>query len=330
MRKTTIVVTNMTTPTTFLPLAPAPLASSQPSASSTVLSPALSLKLVMVALFWGGTFIAGRVVAQALPPMTAAFGRFLVAAILLVLVAYRLEGGLPRLNRSQLLSTAGMGLTGIFFYNLCFFGALAHIPAGRTALFVSLTPVVTALLASLVFRERLGLQRWAGIGIALIGALIVITRGDLAGAIRDISGSIGPGEMLMSLAVLNWAAYTLISRKATESTSPIACTTYATLWGLAFISLGAVGEFGSVPWSSLGWQVWSAIFYLGALGTVVAFIWYQQGIRAVGPSRTAVFTNLVPVFGVLLSAGLLGEDLLVSMLFGGVACAIGVLLVNRK
>lgn len=109
-----------------------------------------------------------------------------------------------------------------------------------------------------------------------------------------------------------------------------AATTYATLWGLAFLSVGAAGELGSIHWTSLGWPVWSSIFYIGAIGTVVAFIWYYQGIRAVGPSRTAVFTNLVPAFGVLLSAGILGEEILVSMLIGGVLSALGVSLTNRK
>ncbi|MEJ7033512.1 hypothetical protein AR463_17925 [Ralstonia solanacearum] len=309
-----------------MPLAPTPRPSSEPPA----LSPMLSVKLITVALFWGGTFIAGRVLAQALPLMVAAFGRFLVAAILLVWAAFHIEGRPPRLNRSQLLTTAAMGLTGICLYNVCFFGALARLPAGRTALFVSLTPIVTALMASLVFRERLESKRWVGIGIALMGALIVITRGDLAGAMQDIGASIGLGEMLMSLAVLNWAAYTLIARKATESMSSIAATTYAALWGLAFLSVGAVGELGAVQWLTLGWQVWASVLYLGAIGTVVAFIWYSQGIRAVGPSRTAVFTNLVPAFGVVLSAGLLGEAVLASMLVGGALSAIGVSLANRK
>lgn len=294
------------------------------------LDPMLALKLVLTALFWGGTFIAGRIVAQAMPLMTAAFGRFAVAAVLLVWAARRFEGGLPRLNRSQALTTAALGLTGIFLYNLFFLGALARIPAGRTALFVSLNPIMTALMASVVFRERLGLWRWSGIAVALLGAMIVITRGDLAGATQDIRQSFGPGEAMMLLAVVSWASYTLISRKAMESLSPVAATTYATLWGLAFLAVGAAGEVGSVAWASLGWRVWAAIAYLGALGTVLAFIWYYEGIRAVGPSRTAVFTNLVPAFGILLSAAILGEDILVSMLVGGVVSVIGVVLTNRR
>lgn len=307
-----------------------PSACLPPASGPAALRPILALKLVLTALCWGGTFIAGRVLTQVMPPMSAAFGRFMVAAVLLVWVALRLEGGLPRLNRSQVMTTAALGLTGIFLYNLFFLGALARIPAGRTALFVSLNPIMTAVMASLVFRERLGLMRWSGIGIALVGATIVITRGDLPGAARDLGQSFGAGETMMFLGVLSWAAYTLISRRAMESLSPVAATTYATLWGLLMLGLGAAGELATVPWSALGWRAWAAIAYLGAIGTVVGFVWYYEGIRAVGPSRTAVFTNLVPAFGVVLAALTLGEEILLSMLIGGGVSVIGVMLTNRR
>jgi drug/metabolite transporter (DMT)-like permease len=289
----------------------------------------LYVKLVMVALFWGGTFIAGKTVAESLPLLTAAWGRFLVAAVLLILVAVKAEGGLPRLTRSQALVTAGLGLTGIFLYNFFFLGALARIPAGRTALLVTLNPIVTAVAAGVLFRERLGWKKWLGIVIALCGASIILTRGDLVATVHDIGTSIGFGELSMLLAVLSWAAYTLIGRTALESLSPIAATTYAALWGLGFLSIGAAGEIGSVSWTTLGWQVWASILYLGAFGTVFAFIWYYQGVRAIGPSRTAVFNNLVPAFGVIMSAVLLGEQILASMIIGGLLTALGVSLTNR-
>ena len=300
------------------------------SAKLTTMTSLLALKLVMVAALWGGTFIAGRILAQSLPLMTAAFGRFFVASILLVFVAVKMEGKLPRLNREQMLLTAVLGFTGIFLYNICFFGALARVPAGRTSLFVSLTPIVTAILAGLIYSERLGLRRWIGIVVALLGAIVVITRGDLLGGIADISQSLGLGELMMLGAVLSWATYTLISRKALETLSPIAATTYGTLWGFIFLSIGAIGEFKDIDWIILDWCVWSSVFYLGAFGTVLAFIWYYQGIQMVGPSRTAIFTNLVPAFGVLFSAALLGEPILISMIVGGLIAAFGVSLVNKK
>jgi hypothetical protein len=79
------------------------------------------LKLVAVALFWGGTFIAGRIVASEIPHMTAAALRFAVASGLLWLLAWKLEGGLPKLTRQQMQATFALGATGIFLYNICFF-----------------------------------------------------------------------------------------------------------------------------------------------------------------------------------------------------------------
>ncbi len=88
--------------------------------SVSAMTPLLGLKLVMVAALWGGTFIAGRILAQSTPLMTAAFGRFFIASILLVIVALKLEGKLPRLNEKQILLTALLGFTGIFLYNIFF------------------------------------------------------------------------------------------------------------------------------------------------------------------------------------------------------------------
>jgi len=305
------------------------IAASPIKAASSAASSLVYVKLVFVALFWGGTFIAGRILAQAMPLMTAAAGRFAVAVSLLLVLAWKVEGGLPRLNRSQLLATVALGLTGIFIYNLCFFAALSHMPAGRTALFVALNPIVTALASALLFRERLGRIKWLGIAIAFSGAAIVITRGDPISALHDIRQSIGIGELLMFCAISSWAAYTIIGRFALKGLTPIAATTYAALWGLALLGCGAAFEFSSIAWSSFGWRVWASIFYLGAFGTVIGFVWYYEGVKAIGPSRTAVFNNLVPVFGIVLAATLLSETILVSMIVGGLIAIVGVTLTNR-
>ena len=290
---------------------------------------ALYVKLTLVALFWGGTFIAGRVLAGSLPATSAATGRFAIAALLLVGLTWKLEGGLPRLSRRQLLATFALGATGIFLYNISFFAALARMPAGRTALFVALNPVATALLLAIVFRERLSPARWAGIALALFGALVVISRGELLAALTDLRSTFGDGERAMLCAVASWAAYTVIGRYALEGLSPLASTTCAALWGLALLLVASLFDTHASTGFHLTWQAAAAMAYLGAIGTVVAFVWYSQGIRELGPARTAVFTNLVPVFGVLLSICLLGESLAPSMVAGGVLVIAGVMLTNR-
>jgi drug/metabolite transporter (DMT)-like permease len=287
------------------------------------------LKLACVALFWGGTFVAGRVVSQEIPHMIAAAGRFLVACALLLLVAWRVEGGLPKLSRQQLHATFGLGATGIFFYNLCFLAALERMPAGRSALFVSLSPIVTALSMAVLFQERLGAIKWLGIAVAFLGASVVITRGELFNMVQDISNSIGAGELFMLGAVGSWTAYTILGKHALKGLSPIAATTYASLWGLLLLMMGAITELPKLDPSHFTWQVVSAIVYLGVFGTVIGFVWYYEGVKAIGPARTAVFNNLVPVFGVSLSTWLLHEPILVSMVIGGVLVIAGVTLTNR-
>ncbi len=287
-------------------------------------------KLVLVAFLWGGTFVAGRTMAQEVPFMTAATLRFMIAAPLLLAVAWKLEGGLPRLSGSQLVATFVLGFTGIFVYNVCFFAALSLMPAGRTALFVALNPIVTVLLLATLLRERIGMTKWTGIALAFAGAAIVITKGELLAAWRDMTQQIGAGEAFMICAVSSWAAYTIVGRVALKGLTPIATTTYAVLWGLVLLAAGAALEFRTLDTSKFTWQVWSAIAYLGVFGTVVGFIWYYEGVKAIGPSRTAVFNNLVPVFGIVLASLLLSEPILFSMVVGGTLVIGGVTLTNRQ
>lgn len=287
------------------------------------------LKLVLTALLWGGTFIAGRVLAQVMPVTLAACGRYAIAVVLLLGLAHRLEGGLPRLDRRQLATTFGLGFFGIFLYNVTFLNALSHMPAGRTALFAALNPIMTALMCVLLFRERLGATGWLGIVLALTGALTIASRGDMGAILGDAGSVFGVGELSMMCAATCWAIYTVLGRYALKGLSPLAATTYAAIWGLVLL-LGA----GALHWRELATLVVTlpalvAMLYLGVFGTVVAFVWYYQGIKAIGPARTAVFNNLIPAFGVLLGTLLLGEQLLTSMLVGGVLVICGVAMTNR-
>jgi len=284
------------------------------------------LRLVGVAAFWGGTFIATRLLARIMPHMVGAAARFAVAVALLLFVARR-AGGLPRLTRRQHVSTFLLGLTGVFLYNIFFFGALEILPASRTALIVALNPIVTALVMALILREKISAARWLGIMVALIGSAIVISRGDFGAA---LSQSVGRGELLMFGGVCAWVAYTVAGQSALREMSPVVATTYASLWGGLLLGLGALYELRDVDVAAFSWQAIAAILYLGVFGTVVAFVWYYEGVQAIGPARTAVFNNLVPVFAVTFGVVLLGESLLPSMIIGGTMVFLGVMLTNRR
>ncbi len=283
-------------------------------------------KLVTVPAIWGGTFIAGRILALAVPAAVGSLLRFVVAVLALLAAAWWLEGGLPRLTRRQLIGTLLLGATGIFAYNLFFLGALARLPASRTSLIIALNPIVTIAAASLLLGERMSARRWLGVAVALAGVWIVVSRGDVLGS---VGGAVGRGELLMFGGVCSWAAYTLIGRRVLAGLTPLAATTWASLWGVTLLALAAAPDLGNLGTDDLTLPVVLSVLYLGVLGTAVGFVWYYQAVQRLGASRTVIFNNLVPVFGATFGVLLLGEPLLPSMLLGGAIAVAGVMLVTK-
>ena len=283
------------------------------------------LRLAVVPAIWGGTFIAGRVLALAVPPAIGSLLRYVAASAALLVAALWAEGRLPRLDRRQLAATLALGATGIFAYNLLFLGALSQLPASRGLLIVSLNPVVTIAAASWIFRERLSLRRWAGVALTLVGVWLVVARGDPR---QPLAGAVGRGELMMFGAVCCWAGYTLVGRSI-RGLSPLAATCYASLFGTVMLALAAAPGLARFDPAVLTPAVVASVLYLGVLGTAVAFVWYYRAVQVLGPARTVIFNNLVPVFGAAFGIGLLGEPLSFSMLLGGALAVTGVMVVSR-
>jgi len=280
------------------------------------------LKLTGAMFMWGGTWIAGRIIAQELPaPLAAPAIRFLLAGLVLAGVALLAEGHIPRpQNGREWGVVTGLAMTGIFLYALCFFYGLKHISAGRGALVVALTPVVVALAAWFLGQERMTPVKLTGVAIAMVGCLTVIGKGN---PLALLHGAVGIGEWLILGCVLCWTAYTFIGRRATKTLSPLAATLWASLIGAALIGITALLQGGTdlLAWS---WQVWASVVFLAIGGTALAFTWFADGVKRLGAARASVFVNLVPVFAVLQAAVLLDEHLALPVLGGGLLVIAGV------
>lgn len=150
------------------------------------------VKLILTALFWGGTFVAGRLVAQNVGPFSIAFLRFAIASMLLLLLTWKLEGKFPGMTKRRIALVILLGMTGIFTYNVLFFKGLKLIEASRAALIIATCPVFITLCSASFLKEKINLVKGLGIVISVCGAIVVISRGD----IKDIfAGSLGMGEL---------------------------------------------------------------------------------------------------------------------------------------
>jgi drug/metabolite transporter (DMT)-like permease len=283
-------------------------------------------RLVAVPAIWGGTFVAGKHVVAVLSPMMGSFARYVVACVALLVAAFVLEGGLPKLSRRQWIATFVLGTLGVFSYNLFFMAALERLPGSRAALIIALNPVITIAISAVVLKEHLSARRWLGVAIALFGVWIVISHGDIASV---ASAGIGAGELFMFGAVTSWALYTIIGRRVLGGLTPLAATNYAALWGTTLLACAAAPEFGSVSMKEFDATMIGSLLYLGIGGTALAFVWYYMSVKKLGTAVTSIFNNLVPVFGVAISVLVLGEPLLASMLIGGAIAIVGVMMVSR-
>ena len=283
------------------------------------------IKLLLTAIFWGGTFIAGKVIAQGVHPVSAAFLRFVIATICLLILVRKSEGRLPGLHPRQILHVFLLGLTGVFAYNILFFSGLKQIEASRASLIIANNPIIISLLSALIFKESLNWIKGAGICMSVAGAVVVISHGNI---IDMASYAIGAGELLIFGCVLSWVAYSLIGKVALEGMSPLVAVAYSALVGAVLLAVPAYiyGICNDIGGYTL-WD-WVSLVYLGFFGTVLGFFWYYQGIERIGPMRASVFINFVPISAIILSFFMLNEPLTVSLLVGGAMVIIGVYFTN--
>jgi len=283
------------------------------------------IKLLMTAIFWGGTFIAGRVIAGHVNPVAAAFLRFVVASVFLVALTLK-KGRLPNLMQGhKVLLLFLLGATGVFAYNLFFFKGLELISAGRASLIIANNPILIALLSFLFFAEKLTPLKVVGIFISVTGAILAISGGNPAAL---LSGGLGMGDVYIFCCVASWVAYTLIGKQAMIQFSPLEAVTGAAVTGVIMLLIPAwlSGMPAEIPLYRL--VDWAAIFYLGLFGTVLGFVWYYDGIRAIGPGRAGLFINFVPLSAISMGYVLLNEPVTISLAGGAVLVITGVILTN--
>ena len=284
----------------------------------------LYLKLILMAVFWSGVFPAVSIVLKSMGVFTTVFLRFWWAAVVLIVLLRWREQRLPRLSPRESVLVLGLALVGITLYNTMFTAALGLVEASRAALIVPTNSAITALFAALIFKERLAAGRAAGILLCVTGALWVLCRGELQ---MFASFELATGERILVLCIFIWSAYTLAGRVALATLSPLALTAYVMFIGSLPMAVPAWFEHESL--ARVTWQGWTALAYLVVFGTVIPFLWYYEGVKALGAARAAQFINLVPPLAVAESVVLLGEPMTPAIYVGTGLVVAGLYLTNR-
>lgn len=285
------------------------------------------LLLIVATILWGGNFVIGRAVADDISPFSLAFFRWILALIVFFPIAW------PALKRdwSTIRQHVGVvlviSLTGVASFNTLVYIALHYTSAINASLMNSTTPIVIFLLSFLFIQEKLTKRQWLGALISFVGVLFIISRGSLA---LITSFSFNTGDLLMVVAVLSWGTYSLLVKQFSDRLPQDSTFLLSIMIGIVMLAPFFLYEWMTTPvaveWS---FKTVGAIFYIGVLASIVAFLSWNSGVVKLGASRAGVFLNFIPLFATIFAIIFIGETIQLSQIFGALFVISGVYLASK-
>lgn len=299
----------------------------KPAASAASPIPLAYVIAALPPLFWAGNFLIARIMRDDIPPIQMSFWRWVLALAIMLPFAW----SSLRLDRSRLREEwpflALLGAIGVTAFNCFIYTALHHTTVINAALVNSLLPVVTIILAWVLLGERIFPLRALGITVSLVGAVLVIARGDLL-ALGDLE--VGRGDILVVLGMSFWALYMVLVRRRPLGLKPLSLLGATTVFGIVFhlpfvlVETTASGIFvptlHSLP----------ALIYFAIFPSILAYVFWNRSIATLGPATTGMFMHLMPIFSAILAAALLGERLAWYHPVAFIVIVGGILLATRR
>jgi len=283
------------------------------------------VELLMVVLFWAFNVTVVKMALREMEPLAFNIIRFLCAAVVL-LVTTRLAEGSLGVRRDDVPRILLLGVVGHTVYQIGFVYGLARTTASSTALIFGSTPVVVAILSRLAGHERIGFAGAAGAAAAFYGVTLIVRGTASAGAQASPGGGEVAGDLLILVAVLCWSTYTVLSRDLLVRYSPLRITTLTLAFGTVLLVPASVPDLLRQDWSTVSATTWVGLSYSFLFALVISYVLWYRSVRKVGNLRTAIYSNLVPVFGTLFGVVLLGDRLTASLWLGAGLILSGIVL----
>lgn len=284
------------------------------------------LEALFAVIVWGASFIATKVALQDISPIAVVWLRFSMGVLILgIAVSMRRQFSLP--GRGEWAYFSLLGFLGITFHQWLQSNGLQTSEAGTTAWIVSTTPVFMALLGWTVLKEALSWIKTSGILLAFAGVLLVVSKGDLTSISVGKFGA--PGDFLILISSVNWAVFSVLSRRGLKSYPAGLMMFYVMSLGWVFTSILFFAQTGLSEISNLTTNGWLGIIFLGLFCSGLAYIAWYDALQALPSAQTGAFLYIEPLVAVVVAFFVLGEPITVISLVGGAIILFGVWLVNR-
>lgn len=293
---------------------------------STGVSPAIAeLLLLGAAMMWGVNFVVVKAALSQFQPHVFNSMRFVLAIVAMVAVMrYKAISIRPFSRQTSLLMLAGLLHTS--FYQILFIEGIARTTASNSAMILAATPATVAVMGHVIGSEKIVRHTWAGIALAFGGLYLIIRASNQNFSLRDASFL---GDVLVLCAMLLWAAYTAWARQLMQRFSVMEVTALSTIYGAVPLVLWSIPDLFVQQWQAVTIAGWGGVVYSGMFSITIAYFIWNASVQRVGAARTAIFSNLIPVFAVITGVVFLDETVSEVQLLGAVCVIAGIVLARR-
>lgn len=265
------------------------------------------LLLALTTLFWAGNFVLGRSMHLVISPIVMAELRWLLALLLITPFL------LPRLKENKKLIMQHwqvltlLSILSVACFNTFIYLGLTITTATNATLLQSMIPIVILILSAIWLKESVSKQQWIGVSISLGGVLVLITKGEL---LSLLDYAINQGDIYVLIAVISWAIYSVVLRYRP-----------AQLDGFTFFGLTVlIGSIALLPFALFEYTYYSSpivwqgstiltIIYMAIFPSILAYIFWNKGVKELGAAKAGLFIHLMPCFGLILSSLFLNEKI---------------------
>jgi len=272
--------------------------------------------MLVTSVRWGGNFVVAKTLVAHASPMTLTLVRWLIAVIVLLpFVWWKEKKLIPA--KAALVPLFLMGITGVALFNIFQFLALERTTSTNAGLISTMNTMSIAFFSFAFLKEKInGLQLLAMV-LSFIGVFLVLSKGDWQLLWHF---QLNTGDLWMMAAVCVWGLYSVCSKWAMQTTSPLMATLYAGLFGVLILVPFTINDF---TFSEIDSTFILSLLYTGVISTVVCMVFWNIGVQQLGATTSGIFLNFNPIFTALLAFLFIGEQLSWLQGIGGVIVILG-------
>lgn len=282
--------------------------------------------LFLAVLFWGLTpsFMKLSLLEIEILPFSVLrlFVAFLTSGLLLIIL-----GNWKRIEKKDWIHFIIIGFFGFFVFQFCFPFGVKKTSASIASLIMATLPINVIIINLLSRSEKVNLKTGIGISLSIAGitAIVMGTNGGIS-----LEGTYASGVILLIAAEMGFAVYTIKAKALISRYSLYQVMFIVILFSFLPFLIISAKHFSFLKLSTISPFAWSGVVFTGIMGTCIGNIFWYRGIQDLGSTKTSIYANLPPIFGISASFVFLNETLTLLQILGGLVIMSGVILVNRK